>query len=72
MPAKEAKMNNKWYYVSGLIPLVVIALIFALPLKTVDIQKTETYWDVEMKSEPYTTTEAYRALYHHRNIHKDS
>ena len=59
MPAKEVDMNNKWYYFSGLMPLVVIAFIFALPLKTVDIQKTETYWDVEMRNEPYTTTEAY-------------
>jgi len=52
-------MKNKWYYFSGLMPLVVIAIIFALPLKTVDVQKTETYWDVEMRSEPYSTTEAY-------------
>jgi hypothetical protein len=57
--AKETIITNKWYYISAVIPLVIIAIIFALPLKTVEVQKTETYWDVEMKSEPYTTTEAY-------------
>jgi hypothetical protein len=40
-------------------PVVILAIIFALPLKTVPVQVTETYWDTEMKSEPYTVSEAY-------------
>jgi hypothetical protein len=59
MPAKEVEMTNKWYYISGIIPIVIIAIIFALPLKTIDVQRTETYWDAEMRSDPYTATESY-------------
>lgn len=50
---------HKWSFVFGLIPIVILAIIFALPLKTVPVQETETYWDIEMRSEPYTETESY-------------
>lgn len=50
---------NKWSYLYALIPIVILAIIFALPLKTVPVQETETYWDVEMRSEPYTQSESY-------------
>jgi hypothetical protein len=50
---------NRWSFLPGLIPIVILAIIFALPLKTVPVQTTETYWDVEMKDEPYTETESY-------------
>ena len=43
----------------GLIPIVVIAIVFAIPVKTVAVETTETYWDTEMKSEPYDATEEY-------------
>ena len=43
----------------GLIPIVVIAIVFAIPVKTVAVEATETYWDTEMKSEPYDATEEY-------------
>ena len=50
---------NKWNFISGLIPVLILAIIFALPVKTVPVQTTESYWDIEMRSEPYTETEAY-------------
>jgi len=40
-------------------PTVILAIVFALPLKTVPVQATETYWDTEMRSEPYTVAESY-------------
>jgi len=43
----------------GLIPFIIIVIIFAIPIKTVPIQVTETYWDTEMIDEPYTVTESY-------------
>ncbi len=50
---------SKWNFISGLVPLIILAIIFALPIKTVPVQTTESYWDIEMRSEPYTETEAY-------------
>ena len=56
------KMPGNWKpIVVGLIPLLLLIIIFALPLKTVPIQVTQTYWDTEMKNEPYTVQEAYTA-----------
>ncbi len=40
-------------------PIVVIAILMALPIMTVPVQVTESYWDTEIKTEPYTTTETY-------------
>lgn len=51
--------NNWKVIVWGLTPIAVLAIIFALPIKTVPVQTTETYWDTEMKSEPYTVSESY-------------
>ena len=50
---------SKWNFISGLVPLIILAVIFALPIKTVPVQATESYWDIEMRSEPYTESEAY-------------
>jgi len=55
----EVAKMHKWSFVFGLIPIIILAIIFALPLKTVPVQETETYWDIEMQSEPYTDTESY-------------
>lgn len=52
------KSNLKIILAVG-IPLAVIAIVFALPLKVVPIPMTESYWDTEMRSENYTTTETY-------------
>ena len=46
----------------GLAPIAILAIVFALPIKTVPVQTTETYWDTEMKSEPYTVSESYTDL----------
>jgi hypothetical protein len=43
----------------GLIPIVILVIIFALPLKIVAIQTTETYIDTEMQQQPYTVQETY-------------
>ncbi len=56
------KIPGNWKpIVAGLAPLLVLVIIFALPLKIVPIQVTETYWEMEMKNEPYTVQEAYTA-----------
>jgi hypothetical protein len=53
-------IRRKWKpIIWGLIPFVVIVIIFSLPLKTVPVQVTETYWDTEMRSESYTVPESY-------------
>ena len=53
-------IKDKWKpLVWGLAPIAILAIVFALPVKTVPVQTTETYWDVEMKSEPYTVSESY-------------
>ena len=60
--ANSAKIHikDKWKpLVWGLAPIAMLAIVFALPVKTVPVQTTETYWDVEMKSEPYTVSESY-------------
>ena len=41
------------------IPLALIAIIFALPIKETSIPVTESYWTTEMRTENYTTTETY-------------
>ncbi len=43
----------------GLVPIAIVAIIFALPLKTIAVQTTVKYWDTEIKSEPYTVQESY-------------
>jgi len=53
-------VKEHWKLIASCVgPVVILAIIFALPLKTVPVQITETYWDTEMKSEPYTVTEPY-------------
>ena len=52
------KANLKIILAVG-IPLVAIAIIFALPLKVTTIPVTESYWATEMRTENYTTTETF-------------
>ena len=51
--------NNWKFIVGGLITITILAIIFALPIRTTPVQTTETYWDTEMKTEPYTVSENY-------------
>jgi len=54
------KLNTgKWIIVSALVPVIIIAVVFAIPFKTVPVQETETYWATEMREEAYTVTEDY-------------
>lgn len=55
------RININWITIAwGLIPVVILAIVFAVPLKTVAIQTTETYLDTEIVEEPYTVTESYQ------------
>ncbi len=57
----KGSINVNWITIAwGLIPIVILAIVFAIPLKTVAIQTTEMYWDTELIEEPYTVTESYR------------
>jgi hypothetical protein len=54
------KIRNNWKPILwGLIPILIIVIVFALPIKVVPIQVTETYWDTELRDEPYTVPESY-------------
>ena len=47
-------------FVAGtILSFALVAIIFALPLKTITIETTETYWVTEIKQEPYTVSEPY-------------
>jgi len=56
-----AKTNYK-IILATFIPIAIIAIIFALPLKIVAIPVIETYWDTEIRTENYTTTETYSEM----------
>lgn len=56
---KNFVKSNWKFIVVGLSPIAILAIIFALPLKTVPVQATETYWDTEMRPEPYIVSESY-------------
>jgi hypothetical protein len=51
--------NWKVYLVGILTALVLIAIIFAIPIKPVTIESTITYTAIEKVSEPYTELEPY-------------
>ena len=56
----KQRIKGNWKYILwAVIPLAVIAIIFALPIKTVAVEKTESYWDKETVQEPYTVQESY-------------
>ena len=42
-----------------LIPLVAVAVVFAIPFLTVAVSVNESYWDTVMKTEPYSDNETY-------------
>jgi len=53
--------SDKWKpFVAGVIAaFVLIAIVFALPLKVLSTETTETYYVTEMKQEAYTVSEPY-------------
>jgi hypothetical protein len=54
-------LKNNWKAIAlGLSPVVILVIIFALPLKIVPIQVTETYTDTELQQQPYTVEETYQ------------
>jgi len=54
------KINTWKPFVAGIITAFILtAIIFALPLKVISTEVTETYYVTEMKQEPYTATEPY-------------
>ncbi|MCJ7655887.1 MAG: hypothetical protein MUO97_11445, partial [Dehalococcoidia bacterium] len=56
----DYKENNWQPFVAGIIAgFILVAIIFALPLKTVSTETTETYYATEIKQEPYTVSEPY-------------
>jgi len=56
-------LRDNWkYIVCCLAPLALIAIIFALPLKTIAVQVEESYWDKELRQYAYTATESYEML----------
>ncbi len=54
---KEQIKNNWKPILWGLIPFVIVIVVFAIPLKEVPVQVTESYWATEMKDEAYTVAE---------------
>ncbi|MDD5495216.1 MAG: hypothetical protein PHG36_11180, partial [Dehalococcoidia bacterium] len=59
---KKFFQNNWKFIVAALSPLALIAIIFALPLKTVPVPVTETYYETEIYSEPTAATENYTEM----------
>jgi len=55
----DALKNNWKIILIAVAPLAVIAIIFALPLKTVPVQTIEKYMTTETQQQPYTVTETY-------------
>jgi len=53
--------SDKWkLFVAGIIAaFVLIAIVFALPLKIISTETTETYYVIETKQEAYTVSEPY-------------
>jgi hypothetical protein len=53
--------SEKWKpFVAGIITaFVLIAIVFALPLKIISTETTETYYVTEMKQEAYSVSEPY-------------
>jgi hypothetical protein len=56
----KSGFQNHWKAILwGLIPVVVLVIIFALPLKIVPLQTTEIYIDTELQQQPYAEIETY-------------
>lgn len=56
-----SSLRNNWKPILwGLVPVLILVIIFALPLKIVPVQTTEKYIDTEMRQEPYTVQESYQ------------
>ena len=51
--------KNWKFIVAVFAPVLILVIIFSLPLMTVPVPITETYWETEMKVESYNTTETY-------------
>jgi hypothetical protein len=53
-------LSNNWKPILwGLLPLVILAIVFALPIKVVPVAVTERYMDTEIQEQPYTVQEIY-------------
>jgi hypothetical protein len=59
IPWREYTGNWKPFVAGGIFCLVLIALVFALPVKTVTTSTMESYYITELKQESYTVTEPY-------------
>jgi hypothetical protein len=64
---REIKNNLKIYLAGISTAVLIIAVIFAIPMKTVTIESTATYNDVEKITEPYTEQEPYIAYSNNAN-----
>ena len=62
--------SDKWkLFVAGIIAaFVLIAIVFALPLKIISTEITETYYVIETKQEAYTVSEPYLTEEVHEKI----
>lgn len=70
----DYKENNWQPFVAGIIAgFILVAIIFALPLKTVSTETTETYYTTEIKQEPYMVIEPYvtREVYEQTKVFAD-
>ncbi|MBM4445800.1 MAG: hypothetical protein FJ023_00370 [Chloroflexi bacterium] len=74
MKSWEDKPNNWKPLVAGIITaFVLIALVFALPLKVISTETIETYYVTEMRQETYSVSEPYAAeeVYEKTNVFAD-
>jgi hypothetical protein len=70
----DYKENNWQPFVAGIIAgFILVAIIFALPLKTISTETTETYYTTEIKQEPYMVIEPYvtREVYEQTKVFAD-
>ena len=51
--------NNAWKYIAGGILLIAGIIVSFLPLKTSPVEVTETYYETEIRQEPYVANEPY-------------
>jgi len=70
----DYKKNNWQPFVAGIVAgFILVAIIFALPLKTISTETIETYYATEIRQEPYTVTEPYvsREVYEQTKVFVD-
>jgi len=70
----DYKKNNWLPFIVGIITsFILVAIIFALPLKTISTETTETYYTTKIKQEPYMVIEPYvtREVYEQTKVFAD-